>query len=141
MENDNEHTLSLSCISLPQYMSLCLSPPFILTPQSAVHSSTGPHQQEDGDEGCHEETPLCRRPGPGGEWQTGITGGLERAVYQTRADRRRMVELREETGMQKSLTERLVRSMLQWAGHVERMADDRLEEEDKRQRSVEKTIR
>ena len=44
----------------------------------------------------------------------------------TRADRRRMVELREETGMQRSLTERLVRSRLQWAGHVERMADERL---------------
>ena len=43
----------------------------------------------------------------------------------TRADRRR-VELREETGVQRSLTERLVRSRLQWAGHVERMADDRL---------------
>ena len=43
----------------------------------------------------------------------------------TRADRRRMVELREETGVQMSLTERLVRSRLQWAGHVERMADDR----------------
>ena len=37
-----------------------------------------------------------------------------------------MVELREETGMQWSLTERLVRSRLLWAGHVERMADDRL---------------
>ena len=35
-----------------------------------------------------------------------------------RADRRRMVELREDTGVQKSLTERLVRSRLQWAGHV-----------------------
>ena len=44
----------------------------------------------------------------------------------TRTDRRRMVELREETGVQRSLTERLVRSRLQWAGHVERMADDRL---------------
>ena len=44
----------------------------------------------------------------------------------TRPDRRRMVELREETGVQRSLTERLVRSRLQWAGHVERMADDRL---------------
>ena len=32
----------------------------------------------------------------------------------------------EETGVQRSLTERLVRSRLQWAGHVERMADDRL---------------
>ena len=44
----------------------------------------------------------------------------------TRADRGIMVELREETGVQRSLTERLVRSRLQWAGHVERMADDRL---------------
>ena len=46
----------------------------------------------------------------------------------TRADRRRMVELsqREETGVQWSLTERLMRSRLQWAGHVERMADERL---------------
>ena len=35
-----------------------------------------------------------------------------------------MVELREETGVQMSLTERLVRSRLQWSGHVERMADD-----------------
>ena len=37
-----------------------------------------------------------------------------------------MVGLREETGVQRSLTERLVRSRLQWAGHVERMADERL---------------
>ena len=44
----------------------------------------------------------------------------------TRADRRRMVELMEETVVQRSLTERRVRSRLQWAGHVERMADDRL---------------
>ena len=36
------------------------------------------------------------------------------------------MELREETGVQMILTERLVRSRLQWAGHVERMADDRL---------------
>ena len=91
-----------------------------------------------------------------------------------------MVELREETGVQRSFTARLVRSRLQWAGHIERMAGDRLpkraaelreqgrrrrgrprlrwedcvkrhvrksgeggrlEEEDKRQRRVEKTIR
>ena len=44
----------------------------------------------------------------------------------TRADRRRMVEFIEETGVRRSLTERLVRTRLQWAGHVERMADDRL---------------
>ena len=81
----------------------------------------------------------------------------------TRADRRRMVELREDAGVQRSLTERLVRSRLQWAGQVERMAGDRLpkraaefreqeesrkarrggrlEEEENRQRRVEKTIR
>ena len=49
-----------------------------------------------------------------------------------------MVELREETGVQRSLTERLVRSRLRWAGNVERMADDRLpaelREEDRRRR-------
>ena len=44
------------------------------TEPAAVHSSTGSHQQEDGGEGCHEETPLCRRPGPSGEWQTGAIG-------------------------------------------------------------------
>ena len=32
-----------------------------------------------------------------------------------------MVESREETGAQRSLTESLVRRRLQWAGHVERM--------------------
>ena len=42
------------------------------------------------------------------------------------ADMRKMVELMEETGVQRRLTERLVRSTLQWTGHVERMADDRL---------------
>ena len=35
-----------------------------------------------------------------------------------------MVQLREERRVQRSLTERLVRSRLQWEGHVERMADD-----------------
>ena len=37
-----------------------------------------------------------------------------------------MAELREDTGVQRSLTEVLARSRLQWAGHVERMADDKL---------------
>ena len=44
----------------------------------------------------------------------------------TRADMSRMVELREETGVQRRLTQRLVRSRQQWAGHIERMVDDRL---------------
>ena len=39
----------------------------------AVPSCIGTHQHEDGDEGCHEETPLCQRPGPRNEWQTGAT--------------------------------------------------------------------
>ena len=44
---------------------------------------------------------------------------------------RRLEELREETGVQRSSKERLVRSRLQWAGHVwaghvEWMADDTL---------------
>ena len=37
-----------------------------------------------------------------------------------------MVELREDSGIQMILTERIMRSRLQRAGHVERMADDRL---------------
>ena len=52
-----------------------------------------------------------------------------------------MLELREETGVQRSLTERLVRSRLQWARHVESMSEDRLpkraaklREEDRRRR-------
>ena len=45
----------------------------------------------------------------------------------TRADRRRMVESRDETEVQGSFTERLLRSRLQWAGHLERKVDDRLE--------------
>ena len=32
----------------------------------------------------------------------------------------------EDTGVKRSLTERLVMSRLQWTGHIERMADDRL---------------
>ena len=36
------------------------------------------------------------------------------------------MELREDTGVQRSSTERLVRSRLQWGGHVEWMADDTL---------------
>ena len=55
-----------------------------------------------------------------------VCGWVRKIARVTRADRRRMVELREETGVQRSLTERLVRSRLQWAGHVERMTDDRL---------------
>ena len=51
---------------------------------------------------------------------------VQKIARVTRADRRRMVELREVTGVQRSLTERLVRSRLQRAGHVERMEDDRL---------------
>ena len=61
----------------------------VLSPLLFIAVCTGPHQQEDGGEGCHEETILCRRPGPGGEWQTGATGdngGVERFVYQTRAE-------------------------------------------------------
>ena len=37
-----------------------------------------------------------------------------------------MVKLRKDTWVQRSLTERLVRSRQQLAGHVQRMADDRL---------------
>ena len=38
-----------------------------------------------------------------------------------RVDRRRMDELREEIGVQMSLTGRLVKCLLRWAGHLVRM--------------------
>ena len=44
----------------------------------------------------------------------------------TRVDRRRMDDLREEVGIQKCLMGRLVKSRMKWAGHVERMKEDRL---------------
>ena len=43
-----------------------------------------------------------------------------------RVDRRRMDELREVVGIQKCLMGRLVKSWMKWAGHVERMKEDRL---------------
>ena len=43
-----------------------------------------------------------------------------------KVDRRRMDELREDVGIQKCLMERLVKSEMKWAGHVERMKEDRL---------------
>ena len=56
---------------------------------ATVHSSTGPHQQEDGDEGCHEETSLCRRSGPWWRMEQSSyrdTGGVERVVDQAWAE-------------------------------------------------------
>ncbi len=41
-------------------------------------------------------------------------------------DRMRMDELREEVGIKKCLMGRLVKSRMKWAGHVERMNEDRL---------------
>ena len=43
-----------------------------------------------------------------------------------RVDRWRMGELREDVGIQKCLIGRLAKSRVKWAGHVERMKEDRL---------------
>ena len=43
--------------------------------------------------------------------------------------------IKEETGVQRSLTGILVMSRLQWAGHVERMADDRLQKRERERQS------
>ena len=59
------------------------------TEPAVVYSSTGHHHQEREDERCLEETRPCGRSGPGGEWETGATGdtgGVELAVYLTRAE-------------------------------------------------------
>ena len=43
-----------------------------------------------------------------------------------RADKRRMNELRVEVGVRDSFKKKLVRSRLRWAGHVERLGDEKL---------------
>ena len=51
---------------------------------------------------------------------------VRRIVGVKRVDRRRMDELREEVDIQNCLMGRLGKSRLKWAGHVERMKEDRL---------------
>ena len=46
---------------------------------------------------------------------------VKRMAGVKKIDKRRMEELREEVGVKESLTRKLVRSQLKWAGHVERM--------------------
>ena len=49
---------------------------------------------------------------------------LRKIARVTMTDRRRMVELREYIGVQRSLAGRLVRNRLQWTIHVARTADN-----------------
>ena len=51
---------------------------------------------------------------------------VRRLMGVKRVDRRRMDELKEEIGVQMSLTGRLVRSRLKWAGHFVRMKEKRM---------------
>ena len=51
---------------------------------------------------------------------------LRRIAGVKRVNRRRMDELRKEVGIQKCLMGRLVKSRMKWAGHVERMKENRL---------------
>ena len=51
---------------------------------------------------------------------------IRRIVGVKRADKRRMYELRVEVGVKESFKKKLVRSRLTWAGHVERMGDEKL---------------
>ena len=51
---------------------------------------------------------------------------MRRIAGVKRIDTRRMEELTEEVGVKESLTRRLVRSRLKWAGHVKRMKGVRL---------------
>ena len=44
----------------------------------------------------------------------------------THEDRRKMKEFREEIGMKKHLTMKVAGSRMRWAGHVQRMVEDRL---------------
>ena len=42
------------------------------------------------------------------------------------ADKRRLKELREEVGLDRTVTQRVVEKRLKWAGHLARMEEDRL---------------
>ena len=53
---------------------------------------------------------------------------IRRIVVVKRADERRMNELRMEVGVKVSFKKNLSRSRLKWAGHVERMGDEKGEE-------------
>ena len=66
---------------------------------------------------------------------------VRRITRTKRVDRRRMNDLRKEVGMQCSLTGRLVRSRMRWAGHLVRMDASKLEkraEVEKASRTLEK---
>ena len=51
---------------------------------------------------------------------------MRRIAGVKRVDRRRLVDIREEIGLPRSLTEKLIRGRMRWAGHVERMEGGRL---------------
>ena len=51
---------------------------------------------------------------------------LQRICKVTQEDRRKMKELREEIGMKKHLKIKVAGSRMRWAGHVQRMGEDRL---------------
>ena len=51
---------------------------------------------------------------------------VQRICKVTQEDRRKMKELREEVGMKKHLKMKVTGSRMRWAGHVQRMGEDRL---------------
>ena len=51
---------------------------------------------------------------------------VRRICKVTQEDRRKMKELREEIGMKKHLKMKVAGSRMRWAGHVQRMGEDRL---------------
>ena len=51
---------------------------------------------------------------------------VRRICKVTQEDRMKMKELREAIGMKKHLKMKIVRSRMRWAGHVQRMGEDRL---------------
>ena len=52
--------------------------------------------------------------------------GIRRIVGVKREDKRRKDELRVEVGVKESFKNKLMRNRLKWAGHVERMGDEKL---------------
>ena len=56
---------------------------------------------------------------------------VRRICKVTQEDRRKMKELREEIGMKKHLKRKVVGSRMRWAGHVQRISEDRLSKRQK----------
>ena len=81
-----------------------------------MHNTSLPMRHRDlgGDGNQQEKVQVCEN------------GEVRRIAGIKRVDKRRTEELREDIGVKKSFRRKLARSWLKWAGHLERIAGERL---------------